>query len=227
MFPPRLLAMVDSSVGGKTGFDLPQGKNLVGAFHPPKFVLIDPQMLSTLPEEELRGGMAEVVKHAIIGSKNLYLQCKGPWQKSIQENEGFIVEALSVKVEMIQKDPYEKGPRAMLNLGHTIGHAIELLSDFRIAHGYAVAIGMVAEAKLAEQIGITKPVFVEELTRTLNPIGLPTKIPQFMNRSEIIETMRLDKKNSKKNIRFSLPKSVGQVETGVVLEDLEKLLAQI
>ncbi len=225
--PTTLLAMVDSSVGGKTGFDLPQGKNLVGAFHPPKFVLIDPQMLSTLPEEELRGGMAEVVKHAIIGSKNLYLHCKGPWQKSIQENEGFIVEALSVKVKMIQKDPYEKGPRAMLNLGHTIGHAIELLSDFGIAHGYAVAIGMVAEAKLAEQIGITKPAFVEELTRTLNHIGLPTKIPQFMNRSEIIETMRLDKKNSKKNIRFSLPQSVGQVETGVVLEDLEKLLAQI
>ncbi len=152
--PTTLLAMVDASLGGKTGFDLPEGKNLVGAFHPPRLVLADPEVLSTLPERELRAGLAEVVKHGVIADPALFDLCSQGWEAIVATLPEVVRRAMAVKVKIIEGDPYEKGLRAALNLGHTVGHAVELVSGFSLLHGEAVAIGMVAEARLAERLTV-------------------------------------------------------------------------
>jgi shikimate kinase / 3-dehydroquinate synthase len=146
--PTTLLGMVDASLGGKTGIDLPEGKNLVGSFHPPKLVLADPGLLFTLPERELTSGMAEVVKHGIISDPELFGMCKNGMDWVKQNLEEIVKRAMAVKIQIIEEDPYEKGDRAALNLGHTVGHAVELVSDFELRHGEAVAIGMVMEANM-------------------------------------------------------------------------------
>ncbi|MBW8012868.1 MAG: 3-dehydroquinate synthase [Chloroflexi bacterium] len=225
--PTTLLAMVDASIGGKTGFNLPQGKNLIGAFHPPQYVLIDPGVLTTLPEVELRCGLAEVVKHGVIGSPSLFEKCVQGWPTNSEEIEELVKEAISVKMKVIQNDPYEKGFRASLNLGHTVGHAVELLSSFKIPHGEAVAIGLVAEARLAERLGITDVGFIDSLTSTLDGLGLPTDIPKEFSKKEIIKMMQMDKKVSNRRIGFALPERVGQVKIGVVVDELEAVFAQI
>jgi 3-dehydroquinate synthetase len=137
--PTSLLAMVDASLVGKTGADLPQGKNLVGAFHPPRLVLADPQLLSTLPEAELRSGMAEVVKGGVIGDPALFDRCAGGWAEIQADWSAVIRRTMAVKIQVILADPYERGPRAVLNFGHTFGHAIEMLSGYRLRHGEAVS----------------------------------------------------------------------------------------
>ncbi|HUE99128.1 MAG TPA: 3-dehydroquinate synthase, partial [Anaerolineales bacterium] len=150
--PTTLLSMVDASLGGKTGFDIPEGKNLIGSFYPPKLVLVDPQVLKTLAEAEFVSGLAEVVKHGIISDPDLFdLGARG--LDCIKDDlEQVVRQAMAVKIKIIEEDPYEKGLRAALNLGHTVGHAVELVSRFQLRHGEAVAIGMVAEAKLAEHL---------------------------------------------------------------------------
>ena len=222
--PTSLLSMVDAGVGGKTGVDLPQGKNLVGAFHPPRFVLVDPEVLATLPQEELRCGMAEVVKHGVIAAPRLFAQCEAGLPQTIEGWSSLVREALAVKVNMIKQDPYEKGVRAVLNLGHTIGHAVELLSDFAIPHGEAVAIGLVAEARLAEQIGLAQQGLTARVSAVLAEIGLPTEIPAQMDQAEILRTMQLDKKAANGKIRFSLPEDVGNVQYGIVVENLAEVM---
>jgi 3-dehydroquinate synthase len=222
--PTTLLSMVDASLGGKTGFDLPEGKNLIGAFYPPKMVLADPQFLTTLPEAELISGMAEVVKHGIISDPELFDLCgQGlDWVKSNLEE--LVKHGMAVKIKVIEEDPYEKGFRAALNLGHTVGHAVELVSRFNLRHGEAVAIGMVVEAQYAQKIGLTKQSVVEKIQRTLTALGLPTQIPAGMPREEIIKAMRVDKKKSAKAIRFALPVEIGRVELVEVVE-LEKVIS--
>ncbi|MDO8753675.1 MAG: 3-dehydroquinate synthase, partial [Anaerolineales bacterium] len=152
--PTTLLSMVDASLGGKTGFDLPEGKNLIGTFYPPKLVLADPQLLKTLPEVELISGMAEVVKHGIISDPELFSLCAHGlvWVKNNLEE--IVKRAMAVKIKIIEEDPYEIGVRAALNLGHTVGHAVELVSKFKLRHGEAIAIGMVAEAKYSVRTGV-------------------------------------------------------------------------
>jgi shikimate kinase / 3-dehydroquinate synthase len=221
--PTTLLSMVDASLGGKTGFDLPEGKNLIGAFHPPKLVLADPQLLTTLPEAELISGMAEVVKHGIISDSELFELCgRGlHWVKSNLEE--VVKRAMAVKIKVIEEDPYEKGIRAELNLGHTVGHAIELVSKFELRHGEAVAIGTVVEAKYAERIGIAETGLADKIAATMSALGLPIQIPDEMPRQEIIRAMRVDKKKNAKAIRFALPVEIGKVELVDVM-DLEDVL---
>jgi len=221
--PTTLLSMVDASLGGKTGFDLPEGKNLIGAFYPPKFVLADPQLLKTLPEEELISGMAEVVKHGIISDPELFNLC-GRGLEWIKNNlEEVVKRAMAVKIKVIEEDPYEKGFRAALNLGHTVGHAVELVSKFRLRHGEAIAVGMAAEAKYSARIGLAGPGVAEAVTESLTALGLPTQIPDEMPREEIIRAMRMDKKKDAKTIRFALPVEIGKVEL-VDVTDLESVL---
>ena len=221
--PTTLLSMVDASLGGKTGFDLPEGKNLIGAFYPPKFVLADPQLLKTLPEEELISGMAEVVKHGIISDPELFNLC-GRGLEWIKNNlEEVVKRAMAVKIKVIEEDPYEKGFRAALNLGHTVGHAVELVSKFRLRHGEAIAVGMAAEAKYSARIGLAGPGVAESVTESLTALGLPTQIPDEMPREEIIRAMRMDKKKDAKTIRFALPVEIGKVEL-VDVTDLESVL---
>ena len=179
-------------MGGKTGFDLPQGKNLVGAFYPPRLVLADPDMLATLPEVEFINGMAEVIKHGVITDPELFEMCKA--LKNLSDLPGLVSRAMAVKVKIIEEDPYEQGIRAALNLGHTVGHGVELVSGFQIKHGEAVAIGMMAEARMSEQIGLAKAGLAEKIAAVLQAVGLPTEIPEGLNRDEIAAAMTRDKK---------------------------------
>ena len=217
--PTSLLAMVDSSLGGKTGADLPQGKNLIGAFHAPLLVLSDPEVLSTLPPSELHSGLAETIKHGIIADQTLYDQCAAGWPQNINDSTELISRAIAVKVEIITADPYEKGLRQSLNLGHTIGHGVEKASNYQLSHGECVAIGMIAEARLAESINIADSGLSEKLAEDFTKIGLPTKIPAELDRHEIINATLLDKKRSGKQIHFALPQRIGKVQIGLVVED--------
>jgi 3-dehydroquinate synthase len=222
--PTTLLAMCDSSLGGKTGADLPEGKNLVGAFHPPALVLADPNVLATLPEAEIRNGLAEVIKHGIIEDTRL-LDLTGllrPVRSGERSDWHEIVSrSMAVKIKVIQEDPYEKGRRQALNLGHTIGHAVELVSGFTLKHGEAVAIGMVAEARLAEKLGLANPQdnLATRIIDICHEIGLPTEIPPAMDRPMIIKTMKLDKKKAGGKVKFALPVQMGQVVTGIEIAD--------
>ena len=221
--PTTLLSMVDASIGGKTGFDLPEGKNLIGAFHPPKLVLADPGLLLTLPERELRSGMAEVVKHGIISDPELFTLCSKGLDWAKENLEEIVKRAITVKIQIIEEDPYEQGFRAALNLGHTVGHAVELVSKFELRHGEAIAIGMVTEAKYAERIGLAEKGLSETIAETLNALGLPTQIPEQLPQEAILRAMRVDKKKDAKLIRFALPVKIGKVEL-VEVSELEAVL---
>jgi 3-dehydroquinate synthase len=210
--PTTLLSMVDASLGGKTGFDLPEGKNLIGAFHPPKLVLADVQFLKTLPERELISGMAEVVKHGIISDPELFNLCNNGLDWAKDNLEEIVKRAMAVKIKVIEEDPYEKGFRAALNLGHTVGHAIELVSKFNLRHGEAIAIGMAVEAKYSARVGLASRGVVEAIESVLKKINLPTQIPTELSKEEIIKAMRVDKKKNAKSIRFALPVDIGKVE---------------
>jgi shikimate kinase/3-dehydroquinate synthase len=218
--PTSLLAMADASLGGKTGADLPQGKNLVGAFHPPALVLADPQLLATLPEPELRSGMAEVVKHGILADPALFARCALGWAAVTGGLDETVRRAMAVKIGYIQADPYEKGQRAALNLGHTIGHAVESASGFRIRHGEAVAIGMVEEACLSERLGLAQDGLSEQIAAVLRGLGLPTAIPAELDREAILRLIQVDKKKAGGRVRFALPVKIGDVRVGIMVDVL-------
>ena len=226
-FPTTLLAMVDASLGGKTGFDLPQGKNLVGAFYSPRLVLADPQVLATLPERELHAGLAEVLKHGVIGDPDLFALCARGWEAVMADLPQVVRRAQAVKVKLIEADPYEKDQRAALNFGHTIGHAVELVSGYRLRHGEAVAIGMVVETRLAEKLGVAGSGLADEISAALAGLGLPLEIPAGLPRADILHAVQADKKKSKGTVKFALPEKVGLVRIGVEIADLEQLMEEI
>ena len=210
--PTTLLAMVDASVGGKTGVDLPQGKNLVGAFKQPAAVIIDPAVLATLPTDEMRSGMAEVIKHGIIGAPDLFAELEAVSRGSEPAVRGSqIARALGVKIAIVEEDPFERGRRAALNLGHTVGHALERLSGFGLRHGEAVAIGMVAAARVAGELGWAAPSLAARIEAVLVAWGLPVRCPPF-DADAIWEAMAHDKKRQGRVLRWVLPREIGQVE---------------
>ena len=217
--PTTLLSMVDSSLGGKTGADLPQGKNLIGAFHAPSLVLSDPTVLQTLPASELQNGMAETIKHGVVADPQLFRQCKNALQSGGSEIAALISRAVAVKVEVIEADPLEKGRRQALNFGHTVGHGIEKASGYALAHGAAVAIGMVVETRLAESLGICAKGLADEIADTLSSCQLPVVVPSSIQREDILAAMQFDKKRSAGQLHFALPEAVGRVRTGVVIDD--------
>jgi shikimate kinase / 3-dehydroquinate synthase len=226
--PTSLLCMVDASLGGKTGANLPSGKNLVGAFYPPKLVLADPATLQTLPEAEIRNGLAEVVKHGVIADPELLGLCKNLSTKDTKDEWAkLVIRAMSVKIRIIEEDPYEKGIRAALNFGHTIGHGIESLTNYGIRHGEAVGIGMVVEARLAEQMGISETGLADEIAETLVSLGLPIDIPNGISAPALVAAMQSDKKKSKGVVKFALPVRVGKMKVGVVIERLEEKLSRL
>ncbi len=215
-----LLGMVDASLGGKTGTDLPQGKNLIGAFYSPSLVLADPSVLKTLPQAQLRSGMAEVIKHAIIGDPLLYYDIcnrssnNKDWLKQ-DSLDAIVRRAVAVKVKIILADPYEQGLRQVLNLGHTIGHAIELVSGFRLSHGESIGIGMVVEARLAEKMKLAQSGLSNEIAETLDHLGLPNKVPTDLSRQAILSAVKLDKKRANGKVLFALPIKIGEVRPGI------------
>jgi 3-dehydroquinate synthetase len=167
--------------------------------------------------------MAEVVKHGIISEPELFELCKRGMGWVKQNLEEIVKRAMAVKIKVIEEDPYERGIRAALNLGHTVGHAVELVSRFELRHGEAIAIGMMAEAKYSARIGLAGNGLVEAIEETLSALGLPIQIPDGMPREEIIRAMRVDKKKNAKEIRFALPVEIGKVEL-VNVSDLESVL---
>ncbi len=206
-FPTTLLSMVDASTGGKTGCDLPEGKNLAGAFHPPKLVVIDAAFLETLPPDILADGRAEMIKHEAIGDLDRSASPIGiPTPAEIARN-------LAVKVGIVAEDPFERlGRRLLLNCGHTVGHAVEKLSNYTLSHGSAVAIGCVAEARLAVKLGLAPATWPQEFAARFEAAGLPTELPTGLSFADLIPVMAGDKKKAKGGIvNFALPCGWGDV----------------
>ena len=220
--PTTLLAMVDSSVGGKTAVDIAQGKNLVGAFHPPRAVIADTSTLRTLPARELRAGLAEVVKYGALGDPLFFQWLEAGHQALLAGDDHALSEAIARSCEhkagIVERDPLEHGERALLNLGHTFGHAIEAEQGYSgeqrdaLVHGEAVAVGMVLAARLSTALGMAPGEDAERLGRLLHALGLPTSIPAGLAPEALLERMRLDKKNLADQLRLVLWRGIGRAE---------------
>ena len=207
--PTTLLSQVDSSVGGKTGVNLPQGKNLVGAFHQPSRVLIDPETLSTVSDRLFFEGMAEVIKYGAIADSSLFKNVAGLNRERLMENiDDTILRCCAIKAEIVAKDPLDRGERMLLNFGHTLGHALEETSGYgSYFHGEAVSAGMAAAARYGEAAGLTESGTAEKLESALRSIGLPVEIPQGLDLSVAVSR---DKKQTAKGIRFILLRRIGE-----------------
>jgi len=207
--PTSLLAMVDSSVGGKTAVDLPQGKNLVGAFHPPRAVFADTTALRTLPERELRAGLAEIVKYGAIGDTAFLRWLDAHASALLAREDAALAEAIAVscahKAAIVERDPFERGERALLNFGHTFAHAIETEQGYGgLVHGEAVAVGMVLAARLSTVLGMASVADADALAALLARFGLPIALPTGLDGEALLARMRLDKKAAASGLRFVL-----------------------
>ena len=228
--PTTLLSMVDASTGGKTGCDLPEGKNLAGAFHFPRLVVIDTDFLETLSPKLVADGRAEMIKHEAIGGKGSGVSAKGSGVRSQGSGVGAkesgvsakeIAENLMVKVGIVREDPLETlGRRILLNCGHTVAHAIEKATGYRVSHGEAVAIGCVEEAKIAVRRGLAPASWPEEFAARFAAANLPTSLPEGISLDELVPLMRGDKKREGGAVTFALPCGWGDVR-GVKI-DLSK-----
>ncbi|MBI5644131.1 MAG: 3-dehydroquinate synthase [Deltaproteobacteria bacterium] len=220
--PTTLLSQVDSSVGGKTAVNHPLGKNLIGAFYQPRAVYIDPDVLSTLPEREVRAGMAEVIKYGVIWDKDFFgflLKYSGIFFKLGREMTRAIERSCEIKAEVVGKDETEQGLRSILNLGHTFGHAIETGAGYgTFKHGEAVAIGMAMAAGLSVKLGLCGADVKDRIEGLINSIGLPIK-PPGLSAEAFIESMKLDKKVAESRLRFVLITEIGKVILREVGED--------
>jgi 3-dehydroquinate synthase len=214
--PTTLLAMVDASVGGKTGVDTPQGKNLIGAFHQPAAVLIDPSVLDTLAAPHYRGGFAEIIKHGVISdaayvsSVIAFLQRSATTSSRAYDLAPIIERSVQIKASVVGRDERESGLRKVLNFGHTIAHAIEAATEYRVLHGDAVAIGMVVEARIAERAGVAERGLADEVARVCTAAGLPTTLPKVDVRS-LIKFTHADKKARGGSVEYALPKRIGEM----------------
>jgi shikimate kinase/3-dehydroquinate synthase len=230
--PTTLLAMVDASVGGKTGVDLPLGKNLVGVFKQPISVIIDTLVLDTLPVAELRSGMAETIKHAVIAEEELFGELEQNTNKVFwwrgRSGHAWLARSLKVKIDVVKEDPYEKDTRAVLNLGHTIGHALEKLSGYTLRHGEAVSIGLAVEAQVGSRLGLAGSALPRRIEALLEGWGLPVRCPPYPTAS-ILEAAAFDKKKRGSRMRWALPIRIGEVRIveDVPLDVVEDVLRQM
>ncbi len=213
--PTTLLSQVDSSIGGKTGVDLPEGKNLLGAFHQPQLVWIRPAFLQTLPPFQFRQGMAEVIKTALLGDPALWqlLEERGAAIRAgdREARRRMITACCRVKIAVVEADEREGGLRRTLNLGHTVGHALERLSGYRLGHGDAVALGMLAIATWSSRLGIAASRLPHRLRQMLEFWELPVKIPGAFAAEEIVSAFKVDKKRVADRLHFILPVEIGSV----------------
>ncbi len=234
--PTSLLAMVDAAIGGKTGVNHPKGKNLIGAFHQPRLVLIDPQVLQTLPAREFRAAIAEVIKYGIIWDADLFAQLEAAKRlnqiRFVDENllQTILTRSAQAKAHVVSKDEKESGLREILNYGHTIGHAVESLTGYRtINHGEGVAIGMVAAGRIAVAMGLWDQAECDRQEALIQKAGLPVRLPEAMDIDAIIKTLSSDKKVKSGKVRFVLPRQIGtvivtdQVEADVIRAVLKQL----
>jgi 3-dehydroquinate synthase len=212
--PTSLLAMVDASIGGKTGVDTRAGKNLVGAFHQPAAVVADLDVLATLPREHLSAGFAEVIKHGVISDADYFEQARAyasRWPKPRAALDGmlsFVTGSIGIKSSVVLRDEREGGLRQILNFGHTIAHAVESATKYRVLHGFAVAMGMVAEARIAELLGIAERGMAKTIADVCAMAGLPTELPK-LNVAGLIKLTHGDKKARAGHAVYALPKHIG------------------
>jgi 3-dehydroquinate synthase len=211
--PTSLLAMVDASVGGKTGINTRHGKNLVGAFHPPVAVLADPTVLSTLHPAHFGCGMVEALKHGIVADE-AYFEWIGNQADSLLAGDAaalttLVTGSVRIKAAVVSEDERERGRRAILNAGHTVGHAIERVTDYQVLHGDAVAIGLVVEALLAHRLGLAERALAPTIRLALERFARPTTLDPAWDDAELLEAMGLDKKIRGGTLRFSLPATIG------------------
>jgi 3-dehydroquinate synthase len=228
--PTTLLSQVDSSVGGKTGVDIPEGKNLVGAFYQPKAVYIDSQILQQLPKNEILNGLAEVIKYSVIYDRDFFkfleMGRKDILALDLQSLEDVIARCCKIKAAIVEADEKESDFRRILNYGHTIGHAVEAASKYKLAHGLAVAMGMVAVTEIAVLKGILDQREKERIEKLIDAFGLPVSIPQEYDRATIKQYLLTDKKIVGGKVFFVLPTKIGKViiTDEVEAEMIEKVL---
>lgn len=213
--PTTLLAMIDASIGGKTGVDAPAGKNLVGAFHQPRVVAADIALLATLPRVHVAAGAAEAVKHGVI--------CDAAYATRLGEDapqllgrdlaalERAVVRSVAIKADIVARDEREAGLRQVLNFGHTVAHAVEAHTRYELLHGEAVAVGMAVEAKLAERLGVAQEGLAEQVAALLRRFDLPLALPAAVTLDELIDAMHVDKKARRGKVRCALPRTLGSM----------------
>jgi 3-dehydroquinate synthase len=213
--PTSLVAMIDSSVGGKAGVDVPAGKNLVGAFHPPRLVVVDPEVAITLPPEERAQGLAEAVKHGAILDP-VYLADLGSDIPCVMRGEvgatgRVVVRSIEIKADIVSKDERESGLRKILNFGHTLGHAVETVAGYALPHGTCVALGMVLEARVGERLGVTREGTSHTLARMVGLLDLPTELPAGLDPRTVLGLTHADKKGRAGRPRYVLLSQLGKV----------------
>ena len=216
--PTTLLAMIDAAIGGKTGVDTPAGKNLVGAFHPPAVVVADPAALGTLPARELRAGLAEALKHGIVADAD-YLErtvatlpvLLGDGGAASAAMESLVRRSVEIKQATVARDAREAGVRKILNFGHTLGHAVELVGGWTLLHGEAVAIGMVLEAEAAERAGVADAGTAARVRASVLAAGLPGSLPAGLDPDAVLLATRADKKSRGGTAEYALPARVGEM----------------
>ena len=212
--PTTLLAMIDASIGGKTGVDTPDGKNLVGAFHQPAAVVMDPDVLATLPSRHLRAALAEAIKHGVVADEHYFARVTRQLPALLEPGaeaaiDALIADSIRIKTSVVLRDERESGLRKILNFGHTLGHAIETLDAFRLLHGEAVSIGMALESALAERAKVAQAGTAQRVRDALELAGLPVERPRTMDVERIIGATRGDKKARHGLAEYALPARIG------------------
>ncbi|MCK5140131.1 MAG: 3-dehydroquinate synthase [Nanoarchaeota archaeon] len=227
--PTTLLAMVDSSIGGKTGVDTPHGKNLIGTFYQPKRVFIDIGVLKSLPKEEMLNGIAEMIKHGVIADEKFFVFMEDYMDKVLSLDEQILIKAIEwcciIKKKVVEADEREEsGERKALNFGHTIGHAVEKASNYKIKHGNAVALGMLAETKISEEIGMINSFESKKIINLVKKAGFDEKLGDI-EIGKIIENTGYDKKNIGGRVKYVLPRKVGKADIDVEVN--EEIVAKV
>ncbi len=208
--PTTLLAMVDASIGGKTGVDTPHGKNLVGAFHPPLAVVADLDTLQTLPVQEHVNGLAEALKHGVIADAGYFAQVAAT-DLSHPDWHAIVARSVEIKAGVVAADEREQGLRKILNFGHTIGHAVEQLMQYTVPHGACVAFGMLAETRIAIALGLCDPSLLPPLQAAIEHFGLPTSVPAALTPELIVDATASDKKSRAGVVEYALPAACGSM----------------
>ena len=226
--PTTLEAMIDAAIGGKTAVNLPGGKNLVGAFHPPRLVAIDPVCLRTLDPRDLRAGLAESVKHALIASPELFAWHERHARAILARDDRALMELIEpnvrIKLDIVARDPFERtGERILLNFGHTIGHAIEECSGYTLRHGESVALGMLAACRLSHSSRLLDRGVVDRVLELLTSLELPTRLESAPDAASIMRVLRRDKKAHASEVRFVLLEDIGRpVVRAVAADEIER-----
>ena len=226
--PTTLLSQVDSSVGGKTGVNHPLGKNMIGTFYQPRLVWIDVESLKSLPEREFLAGMAEVIKYGVIWDEEFFSFLEKNCQGILSQKQDLLVQMIKrcceIKAEVVSKDERESGLRAILNYGHTVGHAIETLTGYtRYLHGEAVSMGMVYEAEIAREMELIDTEAVKRLRSLISSYGMASKLEESLNPEQMIRVMQIDKKALSGRLRIVLPERIGKVQ---ISSDIDNALLQ-